>query len=323
MSFSDQTTNMLRKIQAQLVDASYTRAKLLGWFKAIGNIRDIGEGILKHTFTKIEKMEPGEIISDLSALPTSVPKFTEQTTSVLTIGTKVALSMDLVDRYANNNLIEIDVNKVIDTQLKAFTEQIDQFLAYGDSYKTPRTGDKNAGEDFAKGIFNGGTTFAAGDGKDNIMNAAGDYQSTVANAIIALENAGFESEVGYYMFSDNTTYHTAELGVHQLNTYTFTNERRAIDANKDIIKWVSSTHFTDASGTKRIVITTPYSRPIPDGGDKQIFAYRLIRGYNLKVTPLYGGGLSGKGRYEWIILWSGAIEILNSGAIQSSGALTL
>ena len=318
-----QTTNMLRKIQRQLVHASYSRAKLLGWFKAVGNILDIGEGILKNTFTKLEKMEPGEIISDLSALPTNDPRFTEQTTSLLTIGAKIALPMDLLDRYANNNLIEITVNQVIEAQLKSFTEQIDQFLAYGDSYKTPRTGDKNAAEDFAKGLFNGGTAFGAGDGGDDNMSAAGDYQSTVSLAIQALEVAGFESEIGYYMFSDNITYHTAERGVHQLNNYTFTNERRAIDANKDIRKWIQSIHFTNPSAEKRIVITTPYSRPVPDGGDKQVFAYRLIRGYNLKVSPLFGGGLSGKGRYEWIILWSGALEILNSGAIQTSGALTL
>ena len=176
MAYSIQTTNMLRKIQRQLVHASYSRAKLLGWFKAIGNILDIGEGILKNTFTKLEKMEPGEIISDLSALPTNDPRFTEQTTSLLTIGAKIALPMDLLDRYANNNLIEVSVNDVINAQLKVFTEQIDQFLAYGDSYKTPRTGDKNAAEDFAKGIFNGGTTFGAGDGADDNMSAAGDYQ---------------------------------------------------------------------------------------------------------------------------------------------------
>lgn len=318
-----QTTNMLKKIQSQLVHASYTRAKLLGWFKAIGNIRDIGEGILKHTITKLEKMEPGEVIADLSALPTNVPRFTEQTTSLLTLGAKVALPMDLIDRWKNNNLIEIDVNKVIDTQLKSFTTQIDQFLAYGDSFKTPHTDDKNAAEDFAKGMFNGGTTFAAGDGKDDNMSAAGDYQSTIVNAILALEDADFENEEGYYVFSDNTTLHTAELGNHQLNNYEFTNEKMAIDKRSDIRKWVGSTHFTNPSAEKRILVTTPYSRPIPDGGDKQVFAYRLIRGYNLKVIPLYGGGINSMGRYEWIILWSGALEILNSGAIQTSGALTL
>ena len=318
-----QTTNMLKKIQSQLVHASYTRAKLLGWFKAIGNIRDIGEGILKHTITKLEKMEPGEVIADLSAIPTNVPRFTEQTTSLLTLGAKVALPMDLIDRWKNNNLIEIDVNKIIDEQLKSFTTQIDQFLAYGDSYKTPRTGDKNAAEDFAKGMFNGGTAFGAGDGKDDIMNAAGDYQSTIVNAILALEDADFENLNGYYVFSDNTTLHTAELGVHQLNTIDFVNEKMAIDKRPDILKWVGSTHFTNPSAEKRIVVTTPYARPLPDGGDKQVFAYRLIRGYNLKVIPLYGGGINSMGRYEWIILWSGALEILNSGAIQSSGALTL
>lgn len=323
MSYGGYTPNMTKKIQKLLVHDTYTRSKLLGWFKAIGNITNIGPGITKHEFTKILKMEPGKVIADLSDLPDNVARFEPGTTKLLTLGVKVAIPKNVLDKYRNNNLIDIDLADIIETQLKAFTEQIDQFMAYGDKYKTPHTGDKNAGEGFANGIFNGGTTFAAGDGKDDIMNAAGDYVSTVSIGIEALENAGFESEIGYYMFSDNGTYHDSERGAHQLNNYTFTNERRAIDADKNIRKWIQSTHFTDPSGTKRIVITTPYSRPLPDGGDKQTYAYRLIQGYNLEVTPFYNGGLGPTGRYEWIILWSGALEILNSGAIQASGALTL
>jgi len=323
MSYGMETPRMTTKIQAELVHASYTRAKLLGWFKAIGNIRNIGKGIINHVTTKIEKMEPGEIIADLSALPVSVPRFSEQTSSLLTIGTKVAIPKDVLDRYNNNNQISIDLADIIETQLKAFTEQIDQFLAYGDSYLTKRTGDINAAMSIATGIFNGGTAFGAGDGADNNMSAAGDYQSTVSLGMQALEAAGFESEIGYYMFSDNVTYHTAERGVHQLNTYDFTNERMAIDKNPGIRKWIYSSHFTDVSSHRRIVITTPYSRPVPDGGDKQTFAYRLLQGYELEVTPFYNGGLGPNGRYEWMILWSGAIEVLNAGAIQMSGNLTL
>jgi hypothetical protein len=323
MSSEQQTSNMLNRIQAELVSASYTQAELLGWFKAIGNIRNIGKGMLKSQITKIEKMEPGKVWSDLSALPNNVARFTEQTTSLLSLGVKVSIPLDVADRYANNSFISVDMDDIIQTQLKAFVEQIDQFLAYGDSYKTPHTGDKNAGEGVANGLFNGGTTFAAGDGKDNNMTAAGDYQSTTANAKIALENAGFKNPDGYYMFSDNTTYHTAELGVHQLNTYTFTNERRAIDADKDIRKWIFSAHFTNPSAEKRIVITNPVINVDPKDPSKKTFAYRLITGYDLDIYPLYNGGLGPNGRYTWIILWSGALEILRAGAIQASGALTL
>jgi hypothetical protein len=318
---------MIQKIQKKLVSASYTQAELLGWFKAIGNIREIGEGVLKHTVTKIEKMEPGEIIVDLSAVPTNEVRFVDQTTNLLTLAAKIAIPVMTLDAYKNNDQIDVGLNDIIETQLKAFVEQIDQFLAYGDSFLTPHTGDKNAGEGFSVGIFNGGTPFAAGDGKDNIMNAAGDYQSTVANALLALENAGFKQQKNY-MFSDNTTYHTAELGVHQLNTIDFVNERMAIDKNPRITSWVFSKNFTDGSATKRIVITTPWINEVPRAeigpiDRKSTFAYRLLQGYNLKVMPLYGGGIGPTGRYEFYILWSGALEFLRTGAIQSSGSLTL
>ena len=155
------------------------------------------------------------------------------------------------------------------------------------------------------------------------MTAAGDYVSTVSIGIEALENAGHESSKGYFMFSDNGTYHDAERGVHQLNNYTFTNERRAIDADKNIIAWIQSTNFTNPSAEKRIVITNPYTNAVPDGGDEQEFAYRLIQGYALKVIPLFNGGLNSQLNYEYAVIWSGALEFLNVAAIQSSGALTV
>ena len=318
------TDNMVQLIQSKLEHASYAQVKLLGWLKTIGAVRNIGEGLIKHTITKIEKMEPGEIVSSFSALPNNVPRFTEQTTNLLTLGAKISIPMNVLDQWKNNKLIDVQLTDIINEQIKSLTVQIDQFIAYGDSFKTARTGDKNAAEDFAKGIFNGGTTFAAGDGEDDDMTAAGDYQSTVSNAIQALENAGFESKIGYYMFSDNATYHKAERGVHQLKTVIFTDERKAIDENKDIISWVQSPHFTNPSGEHRIVITNPFTNVVPNGGNKKSeFAYRLIQGYALKVIPLLGGSLDANLNYTYAVIWSGAMEIINSAAIQSSGALTL
>lgn len=321
------TPRMTEVIQSKLVSASYTNAELLGWFKTIGNTRNIGEGILKNTITKIEKMEGGEIVIDLSAVPTNEVRFEELTTKLLTIAAKIAIPFNVVDAYKNNPQVDVGLNDIIETQLKAFVEQIDQFLAYGDSFLRPRTGDKNAAEDFAKGIFNGGTTFGAGDGADDIMNAAGDYQSTVSLGLQALEAAGFKHNKNF-MFSDNVTYHTAERGVHQLNNYDFVNERMAIDKNPRITSWIFSTHFTNPSTERRIVITTPWINEVPRAkigpeDKKSTFAYKLLQGYNLKVVPLYGGGLSGQGKYEFYIVHSCALEFARTGAIQASGALTL
>ncbi len=323
MAYGMTTGNMVKLIQSKLEHASYSKTKLLAWFKTIGAIRNIGEGLIKHTITKIEKMEPGEVVSSFSALPSNVPRFTEQTTNLLTVGAKIVIPMTVLDQWRNNNLIDIDLSDIINEQMKSMTVQIDQFLAYGDAFKVPHTDDKNANEAYALGLFNGGTTFAAGDGKDDIMNAAGDYQSTTSIGIQALEDAGHESSQGYFMFSDNETYHDAELGVHQLNNYTFTNERRAIDANTDIIAWIQSTNFNTAAGVNRIVITNPYTNVVPQGGEGQEYAYRLLQGYNLKVVPLFNGGLDENLNYQYAVIWSGAMEFINSAAIQASGSLTL
>ena len=323
MAYGMTTGNMVKLIQSKLEHASYSKTKLLGWFKTIGNIRQIPEGLIKHTITKIEKMEPGEVVASFSSLPSNVPRFTEQTTDLLTLGAKIVVPMNVLDQWRNNNLIDIDLSDIINEQMKSMIVQLDQFLAYGDSFKVPHTDDKNAGESFALGLFNGGTTFAAGDGKDDNMSAAGDYVSTVSIGAQALEDAGHESLDGYFMFSDNETYHDAERGVHQLNNYTFTNERRAIDADKNIRAWIQSTNFDTASGVNRIVITNPYTNAVPNGSDKQEFAYRLLQGYNLKVVPLFNGGLNSQLNYEYAVIWSGALEFINSAAIQASGSLTL
>jgi len=312
---------MITVIQRKLEHTTYSKIKLLGFFNQIGNIRPIGQGIEQHTFTKLENMEPGEIVASLGNLPDNTPRFTEKTTSLLTLGAKLSIPMQLLHRWQNNTQIDVALQQVIDAQMKAMATQINQFLAYGDSFKVPRTGDRNAGVDFAKGIFNGGTTFGAGDGADDDMTAVGDYQSTRVNAIKALKNAGFEGDK-YWIFSDVDTYHQAELGVHQLHTVTFTDELDFLLQKKDIAAWIDSPDFTNPAGESRIVITNPYRNNDPRTEDKD-FAYRLLQGYNLDIFPLYNGGLGANAAYEYIIAWSGALEFINTGAIQSSGALTL
>lgn len=323
MSLAYTTNNMLKKIQARVMHTSYTQAKLIGWFNGIGNVLNIGEGLVKYTTTTIEKMEPGEVLSHLSAIPNNVPVFSEQTTTLMTLGAKIVIPMQVLDQWRNNNLINIDLQDILNEQMKSMLIQVDQVLAYGDAMKTPRTGDKKANEARFLGIFNGGTTFGAGDGADDNMTAAGDYQSTVSNAIKALKNAGHESSRGYYMFSDVDTYHQAELGVHQLNTFSFTNERKAIDANKDIIAWIDSPNFINAASESRIVITNPFTNPDPKAKDGSEFAYRLLQGYNFKVLPLNGGSINSQMAYEYAVVWSGVVEFINAEAVQSSGALTL
>ena len=322
MAYAYKTDEMVRLIQAKLEHKSYTDTPLLSWFKTIGNIQNIGEGLIKKTITTIEKMEPGELVSDLSSLPTNAPRFSETTTTLATYGAKIVIPMRLMDQWRSNSQIDVQIADILNEQTKAFMIQVEQFLANGDAMPNPRTNDRASGESVFKGIFSGGTAFGAGDGADNNMSAAGDYQSTVSTAVEALETAGHQSKVGYYMFSDNTTKHTAERGIHQLNTVVFTNEKKAIDQDPQIIEWIASPNYLNSSSESKILITNPFTNPVP-GGNETEFAYRLLISYDMKVIPLNGGNINSQLNYEYAVVWSGAIEFINAAAIQVSGALTL
>lgn len=322
VSYGGMTTRMTQRIDRKIKHASYAKTKLLRWFKAIGAIFSIGEGLDSNVITLLEKMEPGEVISGFSDLPNSVPKFVEKTTTLMDIGTKLSIPMKTIDKWNNNSQqIDIGLQQIIDEQVKALMEQVDQFLAYGDLFKVKRTDDKQAGQGVFLGIFNGGTPFGGGDGEDDKLGSAGDYQSTVSNGIENLENEGRESDVGYYMFSDNSTYHNAERGVHQLHTVDFVNERMAIDKDPNIIKWIHSTNMTTSAGIKRIAIINPWTNITPNGNRDEEYAFQLLQSYNFKIIPLWGGSINGAMNYEWAIIWSGAIQFVNNKSIQVTGDL--
>ena len=325
-AYGPQTSYMSQIIQSNIEYTTYAQIKLLGFFKSLpGGIKNIGKGIEKHIFTQIQKMEPGEVVSDLSALPTNAPRFSETTTSLLTLGTRLSIPKMVMDRWANNNLVKVQLQQVVNEQMKAMGVQIEQFLAWGDSFKNPHTDDRNAGQSFATGLFNSGTTFGGGDGADNDMTAAGDYLSTVSNGVKALKNAGHEGSK-YWIFSDVDTYHQATLGVHQLKSTVFDDELNNIlgkDKPYKVAAWLDSPNFIDSTGAKyRMVITNPFINPNPETNESMP-AYRLLNGYNMELTPLYNGGLSAAGTYDWIILWSGALEIISATALQNTGDLTL
>ena len=82
MSYSQLTPRMIESVQQNLEYTAYSKAKLLSWFKTMGNVTPIGKGLISHEFTKIEKMEPGEITIDFHTLPDSAAKFTPQTTDI-------------------------------------------------------------------------------------------------------------------------------------------------------------------------------------------------------------------------------------------------
>lgn len=324
ISYGLQTPRMTQRIDRKVKHQSYAKTQLYSWFKAIGAITPLGEGMESNLITLIEKMEPGEVVAGFSDLPDSTPKFVEQTTQLMDLGTKITVPMKTIDKWNNvSQQIDIGLNQIIDEQLKAILEQVDQFLAYGDEFKVPRTDDKGAAAGQFDGIFNGGTAFGGGDGGDDIMDAAGDYQSTLSNGIEALETAGRESGIGYYVMSDNITKRNAERGVHQLNTLDFVNEKEAILRNPEVIKWLGSTNMTKANANKRMLITNPWSNIKPNAPEKSEFAYTLLQSYNFKVVPMWGGGINNKMQYEWAIIWSGAIEFINATSIQVTGDLTL
>jgi hypothetical protein len=319
MSYANLTDRQLQIIQRRIMSASWNATQFYSYFQAHkGLVNNVGKGIITHITTKWEKMKPGQISRGFQDLPDSHPRFTEVTTTLCELATKVVIPVQERDAWASNNQVGSGdkVQQTIQKQILALTNQVDQFLAQGDLMKTPLADDKAAGESKYTGLFNGFTTLGGGDGGDNNMTAAGDYISDFSNRVKALINAGFEAEK-YIIMSDVDTWQAAQKGN---NLYTggstVSTEMDAVMARKDVQTWIKSPNAQNSSSQSQILVTTPYTSM----GEP---AYRLHQGYNFDVIPLYGGGLGPSAMYEIIVAWSGAIEELHATAVQRSGSLTL
>ena len=318
MSYSQLTPRMIESVQQNLEYTAYSKAKLLNWFKTMGNVTPIGKGMISHEFTKIEKMEPGEITIDFHTLPDSAAKFTPQTTDICRIGAKLRVPKTHLDAYASNNQINVGLQDLLNVQLGAFTKQIDGFLAYGDAMPSSRTGDVAVGQGKYTGLFNTPTAVSAGDGEDDNMSAAADYISTHNKFAKLLEDADHGAEK-YFMISDNQTYRKSAQGNHLLTTHAFNSEQAYMLNHPEIADWIQGPNITNNDGDSRILLTNPVYAKGPTL-EQTMFNYRMLESYPVEVLPLYGGYLSGNVAYEFAVIWAGAFEMVNSDSVKVSGA---
>jgi len=318
--YGNLTPNQVKFIQAEIEEQTWNNTLLRNFFSVNkGLIRNIPEGLLTYETQIWEKLKPGKIGADIYDLPENTPGFRVEEAKIMVLGTKIVLGYSDILRWRNNRQINGGgdmMGRVINQQMRALYQQVDQFLARGDAFKDPIEGDFMAGAGVFTGLFNGGTTFAAGLGGDDIVNAAGDYIASIVTAKKALKKAGFEKKK-YMILSDLDVEEGAQQGANLYVTYTPITEYRAILERPDIAGWIASHNFIDEAETDyKMVLTTPYT-------SEGKAAYRLIQGFNFRAIPLYGGALNGSFQYEVAVIWSGALEFLFADAAQVSGTLTL
>jgi hypothetical protein len=224
------------------------------------------------------------------------------------------------------------IAQAISQQLKAFVQQVDNFLFWGDDMASVNVLDNAAR--LAAGTFTGmlngftpvktGSNTGGGTGGDDNVSAANDYWDTVTNCITSLKKAGHNSKQ-YIIFSDLNTYDAAG----QTNNFYSTaggHENDFVIRRTDVASWVASPNAYDNSGTDyRMCVTTPeFSTIGPTGNLMKSNAkpYRLLQGYNFELVPLFNGGLDMQFNTNIGVLWSGVIEETYATAIQRTGALT-
>lgn len=292
-----------------------------------GLIRSVDEGLENVITWKWEKMKPGQIASSLQEAPTQRTKITELTGPLMTLATKLAFPVNEVDAWRHNQYVGgIDIMaQAISQALMPLTQQVDQFIIYGDRMKDTLNFDRLAAIAKFTGLFNGFQTFRAGTGLDDDMGAKGDLFSTYVTARSNLRTQGFDGGYPnpYYILSDETTQANMEkgsllytTGTQPISEYTaFMRQYR--DERKQIADWIASINAfpSDDTDESRICVTQPY---ISQRGKKIEPAYVLFIGYNFKVWPLWAGGLNANAEYEFLIAVTLRLQQLNDYALYRS-----
>ena len=320
--YGNLTPNQVKFIQSEIEEQTWNNTLLRNFFSNDVNpglTRKIPEGLLTYETQLWEKLQPGKIGADIYDLPENTPGFKVQEAKIMVLGTKIVLGYSDILRWKNNKQINGGgdmMGRVVNQQMKALYQQVDQFIARGDAFKNPIAGDFMAGEGLFTGLFNGGTVFGAGLGADDDVTAAGDYLSSFSRAKKALKKAAFEKKK-YMIMCDVDVEDAMQQGNNLYVTYNPITEYRALLERPDVAGIIASDNFIDAAGTDyKLLVTTPYTS---EGKP----AYRLIQGFDFRAIPLYGGALNGKLQYEVAVIWSGALEFLFADACQVSGTLTI
>lgn len=274
-----------------------------------GLIRSVEEGLENVITVKWEKMKPGQVGASLQEAPIQKVKLKEKTGPLMYLTTRLAFSIQEIDAWKNNKYIRAGqlIPQAIRKAMLPLTNQVDQFIYYGDNMLTPLAFDRIAGKGIEKftGLFNGFQTFRGGLGSDDDLGDKGDYISTYVRGRQNLRQKGFDTGP-YYILTDETTQSNSEQGnlLYTVGTKPITEYSALMGEYKykqgQLADWIESINAFPGDDTdeSRFCITQPY---ISQQGRRMEPSYLLYIGYNFKVWPLWAGGLNGNGEYEFLI----------------------
>jgi len=312
-------------IERSLQFESFYRTWGYAYMQSYGLVDQIGEGLKQVESTVFKKMEKGRIsYHGTQDLPDSVVKLTTVDSKLAMIGVKLVINKQDVDAWANNTSGIASGTTLpsimIQEQMQMLYNQVDAFIFWGDATNVFRDADRwhDAGE--WTDLLNGFTSNAAGAGSDNNTSAAGDYVATIDDYIIALKDAGWDSDQ-YYIMSDLYTWQAAGKS-NNFSSTTLTTERDRVLQRPDIAGWIASPNAYDGTN-KRMLVTSPARSMTVKERTPRTRPYRLLEGYKFRVYPLFGGGMDQNMNFQIAVLWSGVIEETHATAIQRSGNLTV
>lgn len=304
---------------------SFYRTWGYSYMKRFGLIDNIGPGVKQVESTIFKKMEAGRrSYHGTQNLPDAVANVATVESKLAMIGTKVIVNKADVDAWVNNTSGIASgttlPSVMVAEQIQQLFNQVDAFIFWGDAGNVFRDNDKwqDAGE--WTGLLNGFTSNSAGAGSDSNVSAAGDYVATVDDYIVALKNAGWDSD-RYWIMSDMITWQNAGK-TNNFSSTTLTTERDRVIQRNDIAGWIFSPNAYDGTNS-RMLLTSPARSMSARERSPRTRPYRLLQGYNFNVFPLFGGGMDANMNFQIAILWSGVIEETHATAIQRSPNLTV
>lgn len=326
MSLIGLTETLSKQISNQVKGFLMVTPSLYRYFQTNDMIRNFGDGVDKVTYFTKNKPDGAHMSGSIHAANIISPLWGEQTVGFMYLVGKIAISKQDYDKMRKGQFVNVDlVQDTIADATKVILNQVDQFLAWGDCMKDKVDAlDKIAGSGTFTGVFNSGTTLAAGITVDNDVTAANDFLNTVGRYINAMKAAAHE-QAKYLFLSDMSTKLQARTASNHFYSTIGVNELRRCLEENDVQDWMDSANFTSATSTQyRIACIAPKANPATAIGQKGIKNnFELYQGYDFVPTPLYGGGLSKEGFYEWLLEWSGRLVVYEATSIQHSGDLTI
>lgn len=254
------------------------------------------------------------------------PKWTSKTVTLMTLSGKLSIRTSELAQARDNMLgVKKGLQEIISTQLQDFKRQIEGMVINGDASRYQASGDpkgKTNGYSQYPGLFNGTdgthlTVIAGGTGANNNMAANGAYYDTIVTAIATAGPEGIDTSVGD-MFLDWPTACKLQksrnaYGIQEIDMIHRDFPGINIWATDAILEKESDDVYSDMH---KICFLFPFAA---DG--TPMVKYYISKA--LHVQPLWGGGLTDSGCYEWMIGYKGGVIAKNEHASLITGDLTI